>query len=163
VGRGSGWRCSGGSRAELTAQSLAAHIVHADFFTPIQPTCPPRMRRRQPALHTSRVDERTRAQAASPRSSAGRWRRRPSQPGAPALHAYFFVHAARFPPRGRAAGLYHIHSWLDVTMAPACKHLLLNNLNVGRRRVAVERGSRTRRLKLAGQPGTLRRPGRARR
>ena len=120
----------------LTAQSLAAHIVHADFFT-LDPAdlptfdCvvgnPPYTRQEwmselAPGGDKSVLISRALGGAALP--SAARLTRRAG------LHAYFFVHATRFLCEGGRLGFITSNSWLDVDYGAGLQAFLLNNFRI---------------------------------
>ena len=120
----------------LHSQGLAAHIVHADFFT-LDPAdlptfdCvvgnPPYTRQewlRELAPGGDKSVFISRALGAAVLPSAARLTRRAR------LHAYFFVHAARFLREGGRLGFITSNSWLDVDYGAGLQAFLLNNFRI---------------------------------
>jgi methylase of polypeptide subunit release factors len=124
----------------LQSQGLTAHIVHADFFT-LDPAdwptfdCivgnPPYTRQEwirelapggDKSVLINRALDGALPSAALP--SAARLTRRAS------LHAYFFVHAARFLREGGRLGFITSNSWLDVDYGAGLQAFLLNNFRI---------------------------------
>jgi len=125
----------------LQSQGLAAHIVHADFFT-LDPAdwptfdCvvgnPPYtrqewMRELAPGGDKSVLISRALgggALGSAVLPSATRLTRRAS------LHAYFFIHAARFLRQGGRLGFITSNSWLDVDYGAGLQAFLLSNFRI---------------------------------
>jgi len=125
----------------LQTQGLAAHIVHADFFT-LDPADLPTfdcvvgnppytrqewMRELAPGGDKSVLISRALgggALGSAVLPSAARLTRRAS------LHAYFFVHAARFLREGGRLGFITSNSWLDVDYGTGLQAFLLNNFRI---------------------------------
>jgi len=115
----------------LQAQSLAPHIIHADFFT-LDPADLPTfdcvvgnppytrqewMRELAPSGDKSVLISRALGGAARLTRRAG-------------LHAYFFVHATRFLREGGRLGFITSNSWLDVDYGAGLQAFLLNNFRI---------------------------------
>jgi len=125
----------------LQAQGLAAHIVHTDFFT-LDPADLPTfdcivgnppytrqewMRELAPGGDKSALISRALGGAAlgsAALPSAARLTRRAG------LHAYFFVHAARFLCEGGRLGFITSNSWLDVDYGAGLQAFFLNNFRI---------------------------------
>ncbi len=122
----------------LHAQAITAHIVRADFFNlnaddlPIFDCIvgnPPYTRQEwmqelAPGGDKSLLIGRALGQQSSLGAGATRLTRRAG------LHAYFFVHAARFLREGGRLGFIASNSWLDVDYGAGLQTFFLNNFSI---------------------------------